>query len=143
MRSYQGYTLVEAVVSVVMIAIATLGGIAYYASADKIQHSAMHKRVAAEIANTKLEFIKKYGYSALPDPANNYIMEYAYINSGTPPPFYAHFGSLPINRTVVVNDIIDGGTGTTEYKEVKVSVSWTEADETTPRIIELATYITP
>lgn len=139
----QGYTLVEAVVSVVMISVATLGTISYYNSAHKIDYLSMHKRVAAEIANSKMEVIKNNKYAALPNPAANLVWENANVNTGTPPAYFSYFGTKPVTRMVTVNDIIDGSTGTTAYKEVKVKVTWTETNEATAKNVELSTYISP
>ena len=139
----QGYTLVEAVVSIVMISVAALGTIAYYTSAHKIDYFSMHKRVAEEIANSRLEIIKNNKYAALPDPASNLILENVNVNTGTPLAYFSYFGTMPVTRKVTVNDIPDASTGTTAYKQVTVNVSWTETAENTAKNIELTTYIAP
>ena len=140
-RFAKGYTMVEAVVAMVMISIAVLGAVGYYSNANEIQKLAMHKHLAAEIAEAKLEQIKNSGYAALPNPATNNVVENANINTGTPPVYSAHFGNQTVTRKVTVNDNIVSGI--TESKQVDVKVSWTEVETNAAKSVQLSTLFSP
>jgi len=142
-KNKNGYTLMEALVSLVMISLVTLGGLSFYRNAAKLQRIAMHKRVATEIANSKLEDLRRTGYLSLPDPATVTLMEDINVNTGTPPVLAEHFGTMTVQRSVTVDDILDPVSGNTEFKKVDVLVSWQEVGANNAHEIQLTTYITP
>ena len=133
-----GYTLIEALVSLVMISLVTLGGLSFYRNATKFQQMAIHKQVATEIANSKLEDIRRKGYGKLPDPASSETtIEDKDINRGSHP-YATQFGS---NETLHrFASVIDDTTN--EAKKVKVRVSWTEIGANNGNDIEVTTYVT-
>ena len=143
LKDKHGYTLIEALVSLIMISMVTLGGLSFYRNAAKLQQIAMHKQVATEIANSKLEDIRRAGYGTLPNPATATVMEDTNVNNGSPPAYAQHFGSNAVQRTVTVDDVPNPNTGVTEFKKVSVLVSWTEIGANNSRDIELTTYVTP
>jgi len=53
-----GSTLIEILVSMVVMAITLLGGIALYFNASELQKMAMHKKMATELANSRMEELR-------------------------------------------------------------------------------------
>ena len=51
----RGSTLIEILVSMIIMAITLLGGLALYFNASEIQKMAIHKKMATEVASTKME----------------------------------------------------------------------------------------
>ena len=56
------FTLIECMISLLLIAIVLAGGIAYYFYSNDYLQAAIRKRIATEIASSKLEEIKNKGY---------------------------------------------------------------------------------
>jgi prepilin-type N-terminal cleavage/methylation domain-containing protein len=131
-ESQQGFTLVEALTALILLSIFSLSGIAIYANSNEIQTMAMHKKIATEMASSKIEEYRKYGYSSLP-------------TSGTPVVQNINVGGLSAIMTTNVADVDDpvGGAQAVDYKQVQVNITWTETGKSTAKDVELTTYIVP
>src|SRR5262245_50589486 len=115
MMNNRGFGLIESLVSLLLLSIVMVAGMAFYTHCDEQLGMAMHKKMATEIANCKMEDLKRNGYGSLPAV-------------GTPVVETITVGQLAATRTTTVTDKDDPAGGTTpDYKEVKVRVNWTEA----------------
>src|SRR6185503_3413373 len=64
-----GFTIIESLISLILLAIVITGGMQFYFNAQKIVSLASHKKIAIQIANTRLEEIRRNGYGSLEEPA--------------------------------------------------------------------------
>jgi len=101
----QGTTLVEVLVSLVMVAITTLGGIALYFSSTELQAIALHKKMAIELANSQMEECRRPGC----DAGSSDIA----------------IGGLDITNGMTIEDRSSAWTG---YDTKVVKVGWNESD---------------
>jgi len=113
----KGFTLVEVLLSIVILSILLCGAISMYFYSGEIQSMATHKKIAAELANSKMEEIKREGYNKLA-PSSDEIK----------------IGNLTAQQTVTIEN--QGS-----YKVVKVNVVWNAAGKSEARNLELVTYM--
>ena len=126
-KTQQGFTLIEVIISIVILAILLAGGMSLYHYSSDFMAVAMHKKIAHEIAANELETRKINGY-----------------------------GSLAIGTTVLTNvtlgttyartlTVAPYPSGAPDSKEVNISVNWTEGGTYSPHNlgIDLTTYIAP
>jgi type II secretory pathway pseudopilin PulG len=128
-HSYQGFTILETLVSIIILTVFLSGGIAIYTNATAIMTVATHKKIAMEMANQFLEQLKKAGYSnaLLTDTAGGWTP----ASPGT----IITFGDFSANLQRRITN-----TGSPSNKTVEVRVTWTEAGKQTSELT-LATYI--
>lgn len=133
----KGFTIIECLISILLLAIVMAGGMAFYFYSTGYLASATHRRIAAEMANARLEQIKNSGYANLPDPAPG-----LWDDPSVPgvPPEPVTIGSLPGQQEVYIFDIDENGGGT-DYKQAEVKITWTEPSKTGPQEMVLETYI--
>ena len=109
----RGYSLLEALVSLLILAIVIVSGSAFFTYAREIQALAAHKRMARELINSKLEALKNAAYADLPDPS-------------VPDITNVTVGHLPGQQTTTVTDLT-GAFGTPEgYKSVTTKIAWNQ-----------------
>ena len=118
----KGLTLVECLISLLVLAILLTAGMAFYFNAQASMRWSIHKRIALEMASAEMESIKNSGYASIP--------------LGVWPQSDVSIGNLTGKRDVDVSDM--GG-----YKQVRVVVSWQDAVKSTPQSVSLDTYIAP
>ena len=137
-----GFTIVEALISIILFTITLAGGLAIYVNADRIVTLTTHKRLAVEFANLRMEELRAMNYAAfdaafpVPDPA-----EPEPYDDPSQPPVVEGFASA---RTITVANVPQ--VATPDYKEVTVNVAWTEADHDPAgqqREVEIQTIIVP
>lgn len=127
-----GFTIVEHLVSLLLLSIAIVGGMAYYTFADSHMQASFHRNIATELANSKMEELRKNGYSALPNTTG--------LWQGPSPILIKYLSG---NQSIYVFDIDDNSDGATDYKQVKVEIAWQEPSKTFLQNLTLDTYITP
>lgn len=133
-KNSQGLTLVEVLISLLLLSIVLTGGLAFYFNSSEVMGLVTHKKFAAELASSILEGLKKDGYASLPA-----------AGPGTPTALTATddpegiIRNLSATKTVSVTDI----GFPVQYKEVGVRIRWTEAGETNPREARHVTYMAP
>lgn len=132
-----GFTIIECIISLLLLAIIMVGGMAFYTYASQYTRGAVHKKAALEIANTKMEEIRSNGYASLPDPAT---LPLSGLWQG---PLNISIASLTGEEDIYVYGIDDDSNGTTDYKKVTIEVKWQQAGKTNQQAIKLDTYITP
>ncbi len=135
----KGFTIIECLISILLLAIIMAGGMAFYSLSHQYLRASMHKRTATEIANTKMEEIKNIDYALLPD----------YANWGT----WTAQSATNIDidnklkgvgqQTVYARDIDEDGDSVIDYKEIAVEINWQEPGKPTPQSVRLDTYIAP
>lgn len=128
LRSLTGFTLIECVISLLLLAVVLVGGMAFYFYSDKSLTIATHRRMATELANARLEELKSGGLAGLPNPV--------------PPPANIDIGSLVGQQAVSISDVDDPLTpGTNDYKQVQVKIDWSEPEQTSNQEVVLDTFI--
>ena len=134
----KGLTLVESLVSILLLAITLTAGMILYFNADALMTLASHKKMAMELGNETLESLKYEGYSELkkPVPPNDSI-SYAMQD--------VTMGSFSPVCSVTVTDIPPDQqpTGVGESKEVAVILQWQEANKTQGETIRLTMQMVP
>jgi prepilin-type N-terminal cleavage/methylation domain-containing protein len=125
-----GFSIIESIISMVLLSICVTGGMAYYFNASKIMALATDKKIAMEIANEDLEKIREGGY----DQLNAVVANESIV--------YGNF-TADIQRSVT--DIeTNGGIPPKIHKQVTIDVSWpNESGGGQPRTITLVTSIAP
>lgn len=131
-KSRRGLTYTESLVSLLILSFILAVGVNIYFNADEIMGLAIHKKMAAEYANTKMELLKDGGYLNLPSP------------NASPTPEQISVGGLTATQYVYVQDVDDiPQDGVIDYRQVTVTVDWSEANSTMSRNLQLITLIAP
>ena len=130
MKNKKAFTLIEVLVSLLLLAITLAGGITLYFNASTIMGLAMHKKIVTEMANQTMEQVKQAGYGSLPNPATGVWS----------PAFPVNFNDFKAEAQRRVTDV-----PSSTLKEVEVKVCWPDcgAGTTDKKIITLATYMAP
>jgi len=116
-------------ISIMLLAIIMTGGMAFYNYSNSYLKAATYKRVAAYIANSKMEEIRQGVDGPLPNPAPEGLWgELADITVRTIPGKLGRY-------------VYDDGPG--GLKRVEVEVTWTQPGGSSPTAIRLSTYIRP
>ncbi len=126
----KGLTLIECLISLILLAVLLVAGIAFYFYAQETFRWSVHKRIAIEMASAEMESIKNMEYTTLPNPPSRSKW---FQESG------------PVN-IVTLNDgqrdVYVTGDGATGYKEAQVEVSWQDpARGNSQQSVSLDTYI--
>lgn len=122
-----GFTIIEALLSMIILAIVITAGASIFFYAQRIQTVAEHKKIATEIATAEMEDLRSRGQS------------FFTWGAGAPPiitPITISGFIYQIN--VSYSDASDSGT---PYKRVVVSVTWTDANSVSARTITFITYL--
>jgi Tfp pilus assembly protein PilV len=132
-----GFTIVEALIAVVLFTITLAGGLAIYVNTDRIVTLASHKRMAVEMANLRMEEIRAMNYAAFAAtfPVSDPAVPQAFADTISPA------GGFTAARTITVAHVPP--VVAPDYKEVTVHVAWSEADQAGQRDVEVKTIIAP
>ncbi len=122
----RGLTLIECVISILILSVTITGGLMLYSNANVIMSKAMHKKIALEMAVQEMEEIKNAGYAGLPGPSTG-----PWVNKT--------FGLFTAQMR---KTITDASAPPNAMKKVQLEVSWTE-DKSDPKIIKLETLMSP
>ncbi len=130
LSSEQGFTILETIISIIILAIVLSGGIAIYTNATTIMTIAMHKKIAMEMANQVIEKLKEAGYNdaLLADTGGSWTP----ADPGTT----ITFGDFSVNMQRRITNV-----GAPANKTVEVRVRWLEAGRQQNSEITLATNI--
>ena len=118
-----GFTLLEILVSMLLLAVTLVGGMALYHNAERIMALMVHKKVAMELANEKMEAVRNSSYGSLSD--------------GVSQDFGLKVSGLNAGRVTTVS-ILDPNK---DVKEVRVAVNWKEAGQKIDKTVELVSYV--
>jgi len=129
-----GFTLIESVIALLLIAMMLSGGLALYLYSQGHLNAAIHRKMATNIANSRMEEIKNGGYGNLPDPAP--------VSPGiwTGPSSVAIAG-LTGTETDYVFEFDADGDGLNDSKHIRVDISWHQPDKTAAQHVTLDTII--
>lgn len=119
----RGFTLIEIMVSILLLAITLTGGMVLYHNAEQIMALMVHKKVAMELADEKMEEIRNKPFVSLP---NNDV---PVVESNL------KITGLPASRKTVISQ------PASNLKEVRVEVNWNEAGAVTAKSVELVSYV--
>ena len=133
-----GFTIVEALISIILFTITLAGGLAIYVNADRIVTLTTHKRLAVEFANLRMEELRAMNYAAFGTafPVSNPAAPKTFVDPSQP-----SVGDFTAARTITVTHVPP--VATPEYKEVAVKVTWSEAGQAGQREVEFKTIIAP
>ena len=132
----KAFTLIESLVSVIILSICMAGGIHLYNYADNMTSLAIHKKVANEVINSSMEDLKSSDYFTITGTNNNTFVT-TIIN----------VGGLSATESINVVPVDDAGMpvapGSESFKEITISFVWSEADDVTDdqRSHQIVTYI--
>jgi len=125
MKNKSGFTLIEIIISILLLAITLAGGMALYFNANKIMALMVHKKAAMELADKKMEDLRDASYVLLVvGETSESDLKVAGLNA---------------TRTVTVAVPNPNST----YKQVTIEVNWKEADELNDKIVKLVSYVSP
>jgi Tfp pilus assembly protein PilV len=130
-----GFSLAECLISILLLAIALIGGMAFYTNSSEVMGLTLHKKMAMEMAMQEMEQIKKDGQAGLPEPASGVWVSGSVSTVTFGDPAQPFSGQLQKK----ISDV--EGTAPNKNKKVEVQVSWTEAGETNPRTVNLQTLM--
>lgn len=130
-----GFTIIELLISLLLLTIVFIAGMAFYFYSNQFMLTSFHRRVATELANSIMEQIKQDGYDSLPNPAPT-----SGLWQG---PIPINIEDLTGNQNIYVTDIDDDGDNATDYKQVNVEIDWQEPGKKNQQTIKLETYIAP
>ena len=123
-----GFSLIECMVSIIVLSVLLIGGIALYSLSHQSLSFATQEKFAAEAASSALEQIKHNGYSALPDPAPS--------SPGLwQGPIAVQVGHLTGQMRIYVFDI------NPNLKQVRVEISWLAPNKPYPDSVTCDTYM--
>lgn len=123
MKNNSGFTLLEIIISILLLAITLAGGMTLYFNANKIMALMVHKKAAMELADKKMEDLRDASYVSL--------------EVGETSESDLKIAGLNASRAVTVTE------PHTSYKQVTIEVNWKEANETTDKSVKLVSYVSP
>lgn len=128
LRSSDGFTLVEAIVAVAILAICLIPMIGSYITAAATQNEAVHRLQALNVARAEVEELEQAGYAG--------------AASGSHPfPTPAGTTDWPLSG-YTVDVTVDPHAGRSNLKDVTVQVSWSDAlDNSLIRSVTLHTSL--
>jgi prepilin-type N-terminal cleavage/methylation domain-containing protein len=126
-RKMKGFTLVEVMISIVILLIGIFGVWAYFIYSQNALELAVKKRYASQICHMKLEELRSVDYNALS----------GYEETNTP----VKIDNLDGFRNTVVENIDENNDGRTDYKKITVRVNWNQNGK--EQKIEFVSFISP
>jgi len=123
----RGFTLIETLISIILLSICLTGGMAFYFNSSAIMALTVHKKMAMEIGNQALEKYKEMGYNDLPAATGNWVADTAVT-----------FGEFTVQTRRKITQVVNGPP---ETKQVEFEVKWNEAGQQEARTVNLLTYI--
>ena len=140
--SQKGMTLVEVLISILLLSIVLAGGISFYSNSTSVMTTAMNKKIAMEMATQAMEQMRDAGYSALPNCVTSPTLCGAWLpNPATAVTFNNGNFSFSAQQQRRVADI--DGTSPNSNKKVEIQVCWPTCGSATSKAINLATYMAP
>lgn len=136
-RKQNGSTLIEILVSMLIVMITVLGGLALYFNASELQKMAVHKKMATELANTKMEKLRAMNCTTigLLDHAWNDLQVGGLLISGVDK-------GIKVLPPVFID--LEEPIGVIDYCEVVVQIKWNEVGQINRDFdINLATFVAP
>ena len=127
LKENQGLTLIECLISILLLAIVLAGGMSFYFNSTAVMTLVMHKKTAMEMVTQAMEQIKNDGYLGLP-------------LSGVVDTSMVTFGDFSVQKQ---RQVTDESGPVPKNKKVEIQVRWFESGNPTARTIGLVTYMAP
>ncbi|MCM8785456.1 MAG: prepilin-type N-terminal cleavage/methylation domain-containing protein [Candidatus Omnitrophica bacterium] len=129
MKKNKGFSLIEIIVSILIILIGVFGTLTYFFYSQINLNLERHKRTALQIAQSRIEFLKTVNYNNLEN----------YIENGT----NVNIDEITGKRITLIENIIDteDGDNVPDYKKITVKVIWHENKRNNE--VNLQTIIAP
>ena len=133
LKSERGFTLIEVLITAVMLTIVILGSVGVYTYGISRVNREAHRRVALELAHQRVEELFASAFDSVQTGVDSLLVDN--VN-------YAR-----LITAKAVDDSADGlgaadiDADTTDYKRVEVAVKWFERGDTNS--VQLTTLITP
>jgi len=132
--SQSGFTLIENLVAMLLLAVTLTAGLALYYNGDEIVSLATHKKKVTEKVNSQMEELRALGYDNIPvdetpDPTYFTITKNGIVDGSTT-------GGIVVEQKVTVPD-----PGASGYKTVEIQATWREAGKNHEREVKLTTYV--
>ena len=117
----KAFTIAEVLISVLLLVITMTASVAFFFNSSKLSGSDEHRRIAMELADSRMEYIKSMNWGSINNSIGPWSDPIAYNLYATE------------NATVYTNG----------YKQVDLTTSWQEPEQTVNEQINLTTYIAP
>jgi Tfp pilus assembly protein PilV len=117
-------SLVEVMVASIVLLVGVLGAFTYFVYSRSSLNVEAHRRIAAEIAHSRLEELRAVSFGSLPSCGEQ--------NQAVP------IEALPGYRDTLVEDVDENSDGTVDYRKVTVKVRWVEGSRS--REVSLVTF---
>ncbi len=127
-RELSGSTLIEVLISMLILTIVLTGGMQYFIVTSKVMVLARHKEMAMEMANGALEEMRKAGFDHLPLATGLWGPDSSIT--------FGDFTATTKRRVTNINNV-----GQVVRRQVEVQVNWNESGQGAPREISLFTYV--
>lgn len=137
----QGSTLIEVLVSMIIIAVTALGSIALYFNSSEIKGMAMHKKMAVELVNSQMEEFRSDSWTC--------ASIIAWLGADDDQWLDYSVGGLDLlgSNGKGIKTHVDpdpDSDPSTDYCEVEISIKWNEVGQANRDFdVNLATYRTP
>jgi prepilin-type N-terminal cleavage/methylation domain-containing protein len=131
MVSEHGFSLIECLVSILLLTFLLVGGMSFYTFSNDYLQSVTSRRIAADLANSRMEIIKSGGY----DAASNLTA------CSNPSSTSVLIGQLPGSMVCCQNGTFTDVNATSSYKAVKVKVQWNQPNKSGPWNVTLDSFI--
>ena len=144
LKRSDGFTLIECLISIILLVIVLAGGMKFYFNASDIMTMAMHKKIAMEMATQAMEQMKDSGYTCLSYPTPGGCPTTAPLGTwetATPVTFNNGNFSFTAQKQRRITNV--EGASPNINKKVEVQFSWSESGKSTPNVINLATNMAP
>ena len=132
-----GFTIIETLISIILLVIIMTGGTAMTFNTDRLLGWVKHKRLATELVNSKLEEIKALGFSGTQ-------AAYGACTVLAPCKIPVTLGGLendPLAPSRVYNIVVEDIAGETDILRVNVGVKWLEPEHQTTQLVQAATFL--
>jgi prepilin-type N-terminal cleavage/methylation domain-containing protein len=133
--SRQGFTMIETLISILILLVMMTAGTAFYYNSSRIMAMTMRKKKALEMATQAIENAKDTGYSGLTALG---IWQDIPLSGWDTTDIFPQ-SPAPQRQRRVTNDTVAGAV----FKKVEVSVVWQEPGSSSSGSIFLATYLAP
>jgi len=131
----RGFGIIECMISILLLTFMLVGGMSFYIYSNEHLKLMTYQRMAADLANSRMENIRQAGYSGLsllslcPDPNPDNSQRIGFLQ---PAVSACLPSSSPIN---------DGCANCRNYKPVKVTVRWTQPGQNFTTEVTLDSFI--
>lgn len=132
-NSTNGFGIIECLISILLLTFIMVGGMSFYIYSNSYIKVTTYKRIASDLANSKMEEIKQAGFSGLHETWDPCVIDTSHS-----------IASLPVNATIttcVVDNRTDCSPPCKYYKQVAVNVTWNQPGQSTPQSIRLDSFI--